>query len=963
MAILSKVSKPGHPNSHNSLMVSFSNIRGLRTNFLDCESFLLSKSPDILALCETNLDDSIDTNHFAVNGYLPLIRKDSSTHMHGLGLFVKDSLPFARDTSLESSEHSYMCFRLALLNSTSYFFFLYRSPSSPSCAILDSVSTNIDKALSVHPTANIFVFGDFNAHHSDWLTYSNGTNLPGERSYNFAISHDLVQIVNCPTRIPDGNTPGSSLLDLFLTSDESICSADVHPPLGRSDHVVVSISIDFGTLSKKDSPFHRKAFDYSRADWDGFRDLLRDIPWDDIFKHGPSYAASEFAEWVQVGMDAYIPNRKYRVAPHSSPWFSPACEAAIAHRNHFFRLYQRDRSVDSKALFRQASNRCKRVLESAKLRYCEKTKESITSQKLGSRDFWRIANSVLNRNKSVIPPLFNGPETLTSASDKAKLFGDLFSKNSNLDDSGTELPVFPSRTDLLLETIVITPKKVKKVINSLDLSKASGPDCIPVIVLKNCEPEFSYILARLFNFCLRDSCFPNCWKESSVVPVFKNVGDRSDPKNYRPISLLPVVSKVFERLINNKVVKHLERTELFSDFQYGFRSSRSTGDLLTVVTDRIAKAFDNCGATRAIALDISKAFDRVWHAGLLHKIKSYGIAGDVFNIISSFLSDRKLRVVLDGKSSPGYAINAGVPQGSILGPTLFLLFINDLPDEIICKIAIYADDTTIYSSCRKASDQWLQLEMTSELEFDLRDIVDWGKKWLVTFNAGKTQLVSFDNSKSASLDIRMGQSVLEEKSSFKMLGLSVNPQLEWGSYIESVAKTAAKKIGALQRSMKFLSPKIVLYLYKSTIRPCMEYCCHVWAGAPKRYLDLLDRLQKRVCRMVGPILAGSLEPLALRRNVASLSLFYRYYHGKCSKELSKLVPVPHSRTRSTRYSVGLHDFAVTVPKCSKVVYANSFFPRTAKLWNSLPANCFPLSFDLNRFKSNVNKHLNTIGSQ
>ena len=311
MAILSKVSKPGHPKSHNSLKVSFSNVRGLRTNFLDCESFLLSQSPDILALCETNLDASIDTSHFAVNGYLPLIRKDSCTHMHGLGLFVRDSLPLAQDIALESSEHSYMCFRLALLNSTSYFFFLYRSPSSPSCAILDSVSINIDKALSAHPNANIFVFGDFNAHHSDWLTYSNGINVPGEYSYNFAISHDLVQVVNCPTRIPDGNTTASSLLDLFLTSDESICSVDVQPPLGRSDHVVVSVSLDFGTLCNKDSSFHHKVFDYSRADWDGFCDLLRDIPWNDIFKYGPSYAASEFSSWVQVGMDAHIPNRKY----------------------------------------------------------------------------------------------------------------------------------------------------------------------------------------------------------------------------------------------------------------------------------------------------------------------------------------------------------------------------------------------------------------------------------------------------------------------------------------------------------------------------------------------------------------------------------------------------------------------------------------------------------------------------
>ena len=256
---------------------------------------------------------------------------------------------------------------------------------------------------------------------------------------------------------------------------------------------------------------------------------------------------------------------------------------------------------------------------------------------------------------------------------------------------------------------------------NLDLSKKS--DCIPVVVLKNSEPELSYILAELFNKCLKESCFPDCWKVSSVVPVFKNVGERSTAKNYRPVSLLSVVSKVFEKLVNNRIVDHLEKCGLFSDFQYGFRSSRSTADLLTVVSDRIARAFNRSGATGAVALDISKAFDRVWDTGLLHKPKSYGISGQIFSLISSFLSNR-LRVVLDGMSSQEYPVNAGVPQGSILGPTLFLLYINDLPDDVICDIAIYADDTTIYSRCDRASDLWQQLELASELEPDLRDTVD-----------------------------------------------------------------------------------------------------------------------------------------------------------------------------------------------------------------------------------------------
>ena len=282
---------------------------------------------------------------------------------------------------------------------------------------------------------------------------------------------------------------------------------------------------------------------------------------------------------------------------------------------------------------------------------------------------------------------------LSSASDKAKLFAENFSKNSNLDDSGISLPVFPSRTNLKLHNISVTPKMVKKVIVSLDLSKASGPDCIPVVVLKNCEPKLSYILAELFNKCLKESCFPDCWKVSSVVPVFKNVGERSTAKNYHPVSLLSVVSKVFEKLVNNRIVDHLEKCDLFSDFQHGFRSSRSTADLLAVVSDRIARAFNRSGNTQDLALDISKAFDSVWYTGLLHKLKSYGISGQIFGLISSFLSNRQLQVVLDGKSSQEYPVNGGVPQGFILGPTLFLLnIINDLLDDVTSNIAISADD-------------------------------------------------------------------------------------------------------------------------------------------------------------------------------------------------------------------------------------------------------------------------------
>ena len=181
----------------------------------------------------------------------------------------------------------------------SYFFFLYRSLSSTLCTVFDSVSSNIDKVLSVNPSANVFVIGDFNIHHKDWLTYSGGTDRPGELCYSFSISNDLTQMVNSRTRISDCHSHMPAILDLFLSSHASICSAMAFPPLGNSDHVVISVSIDFPSYSKWDAPFHRIVYDYSHSDWDGLRDHLRDVPWEDIFKLGTSDTASEFCDHLR----------------------------------------------------------------------------------------------------------------------------------------------------------------------------------------------------------------------------------------------------------------------------------------------------------------------------------------------------------------------------------------------------------------------------------------------------------------------------------------------------------------------------------------------------------------------------------------------------------------------------------------------------------------------------------------
>ena len=230
------------------------------------------------------------------------------------------------------------------------------------------------------------------------------------------------------------------------------------PSIGKLGSWFFLSFIDFSTNSKRDAPFYRIAYDYSCAYWDGLRDHLRDVPWEDIFKLSVSTVASEFCEWLQVRIDVYIPHRKYQVKPHSSPWLSAACAAVIVHRNHFFRWCQKDKSSESNAKFRQANNRCKRVLEVAKLAYANKTKESIISQKLGSRDFWQIANSVLNKGKSAVPPLFSGPGCCLLHLIKQNFLLKTFLRTLILVTQYESLPVFPSRTNLKLHNIFVTRK-------------------------------------------------------------------------------------------------------------------------------------------------------------------------------------------------------------------------------------------------------------------------------------------------------------------------------------------------------------------------------------------------------------------------------------------------------------------------------------------------------------------------
>ena len=423
---------------------------------------------------------------------------------------------------------------------------------------------------------------------------------------------------------------------------------------------------------------------------------------------------------------------------------------------------------------------------------------------------------------------------------------------------------------------------------------------------------------------------------STIVPLQSL---HSSLKQWRPSSL-------------NNFLPSLKQT-IFS--LRWLRKARSTGDLLAYAVHVWSSALESCGEGRVISLDISKALDRVWHKGLLAKLPMFGLHHTLINWIGRFLSYRSIAVRVDGFLSNLHSINAGVPQGSVISPVLFILFINDLLTSASSSIHSFADDTFLSSSFsfnpndHASTDIQLHRNISASLlSNDLTVIEKWGKDNLVSFNQGKKKQAVISRRRNQNFPaVFMNSDKLDTSASFTQLGLSLSFNLTWKTHIHSLAKHASQKLGFLARARGFFSPSHLLSIYTSQIRPSLEYCSHVWGGALKSTLCLLDKVQSKAIRLINnPNLTKSLQPLSHRRLVGDLSIFYRYFNGHCSQEIRDIIPVPLRRVRTTRSSTHSHPFQVSLPNPRTLSHKSSFIPRTCNLWNVLPSSCFPESYNL-----------------
>jgi hypothetical protein len=394
----------------------------------------------------------------------------------------------------------------------------------------------------------------------------------------------------------------------------------------------------------------------------------------------------------------------------------------------------------------------------------------------------------------------------------------------------------------------VTLDETRKLIENIDIKKSFGHDYIHPLLLKSAVNVVTEPLTHLFNLSLSQSVFPDNLKIAKVIPVFKG-GDPSDVNNYRPISVLPILSKLLERLVNNRLVEFFEKNELFSQIQHGFRSNTNTADAITELVNEIQNSLDKSKYTAGVFLDLKKAFDTVSHEVLLKKLDFYGIRGTSKNLIASYLNNRKQFVQISNTKSKTKIIKCGVPQGSILGPTLFLIYINDIQNSIIYgKAHLFADDTCITYNNININN------MNNEIQSDINNLSDWLKVNKLVINVKKSNIIYFcsknRNDSSINSCILMNGEVIQSVNCCKYLGIILDKNLSWKEHVLSLCKKLGPILGILFKVRDLIPSHLIVQIYHALFNSNLSYCIEVWGSAYQCHINPLVILQKKSIRII-----------------------------------------------------------------------------------------------------------------
>lgn len=703
---------------------------------------------------------------------------------------------------------------------------------------LTAAMTALGEIAAAQPGKTVLAVGDFNVPEVAWTRTDAGCAAPAvtRRSRRADALLDgchlagLRQYVSQPTR-------GDNVLDLAL-SNGSPCETAVRDGTLPSDHREVECTVR-AVRTAVPLVTRQTAFNYKRADWNGLRAALRVTPWSMLENHPVDEAADRFYDLLTAAMRDYIPRVTLR--RRQPPWFDNESRTALREKERARRRLKSHRSAETEEEFRSKRRQFK---QTTSRKYYEYLRGLIGDLKSNPKRFWSFLKSIKGKY-SAMPVLLDGDRNVTSDVDKAELLNRAFSSKFRARYEG-QLPTAPDYSLDPLREFTVTPEAVHNVLNSISPHKACGPDGVSARVIRECSEEITVPLTIICCLSLEQGKVPRSWKQANVIPVHKK-GQKCLPTNYRSVSLLPLFSKVLERVVYSSLFNHVK--PVLSSQQHGFMPKRSC---VTNLATMLHEAWESISAgqqTDIIYTDYSAAFQSVDHALLLHKLRnSFKISDSALAWLESYFTERVQRVVINGKCSAWTPVPSGTPEGSLLSPLLFACFINDLPDVVHSKCLMFADDVKLYHriSCQ---------EDCAFLQSQLDALCHWSKLWGMSLNPGKCKVLSFTLRRNrVTGSYVLGGEQLERVSEMRDLGVVLDEKLTFAGHIDCIVRKANRALGLLIRSFQTgrrgrsyyrCDSKAIIISYCANVRSILEYGSVIWGGAADTHLRRLEHIQHK----------------------------------------------------------------------------------------------------------------------
>ena len=853
-----------------TIKVSYQNVRGLvpcsqldnphpnldRAKICELNAYMHSAKPDILLLNETWLKKSIQDHEVIENQNYNVYRSDRSQLTHpadpsnpgkyrkyGGGVLIAVRSDIGASIKRHSMRKGAEILAIELdISGNKYVFCTVYRVGNLGESNHESIINSIKPFYGGRNHKKVFIVGDFNLSTASWPV--NEDNVISNRIDRlFLNSFDelgLHQCVNVPTHCK-GKT-----LDLLLTNMVSYVTnvnVDDHTTICKSDHFPISFEVKANVNFKK-SP-KRKIYNFKRANWDQLNDNLRGVPWNLLIdRTEPELAWRSFKSTLFNLVNKYIPKITLK-GNFDSPWFDAECYDAYRRKKRAHKKFKTDGGLCNE-LKRNHHRQTFKNICSAKMRdnlYNDDDPALITKK------FWSHVKSHSKSNR--IPECMNLNNRYRSQPiEKAELFNGFFCDQFS-DASNYDLDVDWSNDNSF--EIDFCHRKIRKILSNINSNKACGPDGIHGKILKHCAVSLAYPLSLMFKISYNTGYIPRDWKLAHVVPVYKK-GSKNNVENYRPISLTSLVMKTYERILKEELL--VRTSHLLDSRQHGFLRSKSCSTNMVTFTDSVVLSVNDCKtlSTDIVYFDFSKAFDSVNHDLILFKLKYYyKIDGRLLKLLTNYLQGREQCVVINGCKSLNKPVLSGVPQGSIIGPILFVLFINDLPLGLSegTNIALYADDTKIWRSITSENDHRI-------LQTDIDYLNEWAAQNKMSFHPQKCKVVSICNRASPLwmlpfiiFHYSLGRSILEYVDYEKDLGVHVYPNFNFNEHCEHLISKASQQLGLVRRTCHFVKDvrrRRVLYL--TLIRSQFEHCSPVWRPNGKSMIERFEKFQKKCIKWI-----------------------------------------------------------------------------------------------------------------